>query len=307
MYETGLEEIMARDLCEHPELATTIAQVLARLRRGNYYEQELVDAIFQKWRWPCTFADAFAFTKVYSELVNNGNPMLRMVRIRVGATPCSDKARDENNRRLKGLSPQFSAQFWGGCGDHDGWFGWHDHLHLCGNVNVDGALVEGPTVTVSAHKLPLEVGTQSAAKTLHMVMRNFGVARWPYGSDDVWVICNVRLLPRASATCVPDSDGWPCARTQSCDHPEWWEPDDDGGTDDGGTDDGADSVDADVGANAPSGVTLLIPSTPSAARKIPLPPISTPAIGRATKRTFFTMKTFHDEMRRRLAKRAKRK
>jgi len=202
---------MARRFCTEPDLARTTAEVLQRLRSRNYYEQGLVDAVFQNWvRRPVTFVDAYAFMLIYCKIVTGE---FRIARIPVGETPGADADTADNNAKLQQLAPQFSAEFWGGCTDHDGWFTWHDHLHVGGYINVDHKLVVGPEIAIAPRRLQLEVGTQSAAKTLYMLNAGRGIARWPYDSDDLWVICDPTAFSRVETVCQRDDDGWPCSRS----------------------------------------------------------------------------------------------
>src|SRR4029077_5429009 len=82
LYREILEERCAKHLSREPDLAKTVAQVLARLRNHEIYEQELVDAIFQKWnRFPINFTDAYGFAMAYSEILQGG---WRIARIMIG-------------------------------------------------------------------------------------------------------------------------------------------------------------------------------------------------------------------------------
>ena len=216
-YRDILHERCARHLSSEPDLAKTVAQVLARLRNHEIYEQELVDAIFQKWgRFPIHFTDAYGFVLAYTEILQG---RWRVARITVGEEPTKDVLTDINNARLKGLGPQFGAEFWGGKGDHDGEFWWHDHLHLGGYVLKGDELDEGPRVTVGPGKVTLEVGYQDVGKTLEMMRTQRAIARWPYDSDCLWVIADCsKHSPRFApieTSCSYDADrGWPCAYTR---------------------------------------------------------------------------------------------
>jgi hypothetical protein len=209
-YETELEAAMSKRLAVEPELATTIAQVLRKLNAKKPYEPALVDAIFQKWdRWPITFTDAYAFILVYADIMRGRT---RIARISLGETPGNDRATEENNAKLEQLSPQFYANFQGGNDDHDGNFGWYDHIHLGGSIVKTKQLVPGPIITVGPRLVPLEVGYQSAAKTMVM-LKSGGVARWPYHSSDIWVLYRPNM-PSIETTCQQDDNGWPCSRTR---------------------------------------------------------------------------------------------
>lgn len=215
-YRDILDERCAQHLSREPDLAKTIAQILARLRNHEIYEQPLVDAIFQKWsrRFPITFTDAYGFALVYTEILHG---RWRLAKIHVGNGPAGDAQSEINNERLKGLDPQFGATFWGGPGDHDGEFWWHDHLHLGGYVLKDGETKpsEGPRITVGPEKIALEVGYQEAGKTLEMLDTQRAIARWPYESDCIWVIVNCskrgsRFAPIETSCSYDANLGWPC-------------------------------------------------------------------------------------------------
>lgn len=211
-YREILEERCAKHLSNEPDLAKTVAQVLSRLRRREVYEPELVDAIFQKWnRFPINFTDAYGFVLAYTEILQ-GN--WRIARLTVGQEPAADARTELNNVRLKGLSPQFGAEFWGGKGDHDGEFWWHDHLHLGGYVikGDETELSEGPRVTIGPGKIALEVGCQEVGKTLEMMREQGAIARWPYDSDCIWVLARSTRFAPITTSCSYDADrGWPCA------------------------------------------------------------------------------------------------
>jgi len=214
LYREILEERCAKHLSSEPDLAKTVAQVLTRLRKREIYEQELVDAIFQKWdRFPINFTDAYGFVMAYTEILQG---WWRIARVTVGAEPTKDAYTEINNERLKGLGPQFGAEFWGGKGDHDGEFWWHNHLHLGGYVLKGNELGEGPRVTVEPGKISLEVGVQEVGKTLEMMRTQRAIARWPYESDCIWVLvdCSKGSSRFASIEtgCEYDAErGWPCA------------------------------------------------------------------------------------------------
>jgi len=217
MYDRGLEENMARRLSEEPALAKTVAEVLKRLRNREFYDPSLVDAVFQKWeRYPINFTDAYGFMLAYTNVMTG---RWRIARVTVGAPPLGDKAKEENNIRLRGLNPQFGAEFWGGAGDHDGTFWWHDHLHLDGRLLIDEQFTDAPPITAGPGQVMLEVGYQSVGKTLTLMRQGRGLARWPYDSDTLWILYDCTEHYRFTSvetTCTRDEErGWPCAYTRS--------------------------------------------------------------------------------------------
>ena len=40
------------------------------------------------------------------------------------------------------------------------------------------------------------------------------MARWPYDSDDIWVLADVSMNKTIKTDCVRDDEGWPCARVR---------------------------------------------------------------------------------------------
>lgn len=217
-YDLSLEENMAKRLSAEPELAKTVAEVLGRLRDRKFYETAFVDAVFQKWeRFPITFTDAYGFMLAYTNVLTG---RWRIARVTVGETPLADKETESNNARLRGLNPQFGANFLGGPGDHDGSFWWHDHLHLGGSVLVNDQIVDGAPITVGPGQVALEVGYQAVGKTLTMMHQNRSMARWPYDSDSIWIFCNCTetrgRFNRIETSCKYDEPrGWPCAYSRS--------------------------------------------------------------------------------------------
>ena len=109
-YDAYAKTAMCRVFENKPDVATTVAEVYGRLKRGGYYEQALVDAVFQKWdRLPLELEDAWSFFLVYADIVMG---KVRVARINVGCKPSRDDAVEINCRKLKKLQPQFSAAFW---------------------------------------------------------------------------------------------------------------------------------------------------------------------------------------------------
>ena len=217
-YDLSLEESMASRLSAEPELAKTAAEVLGRLRARSFYEPAFVDAVFQKWdRFPITLTDAYGFMLAHANVLSG---RWRLARVTVGQGPSADKEREENNTRLFQLNPQFGAEFWGGAGDHDGCFWWHDHLHLGGAILADDKVIDGPPIAIGPRRVDLEVGYQAVGKTLFMMRQQGAIARWPYHSESVWILFDCterrqRCRP-IETECKYDEDrGWPCAYVRS--------------------------------------------------------------------------------------------
>lgn len=97
---------------------------------------------------------------------------VRAVLIPVGMTPSRDRHREGNGRKLtEGLPSEFTASVYDGT-DHDG----------------DGLLGWGPgTLSSWCTSAPLEIGYTDASRTVLHLLESGRVARWPYGSEDVWL------------------------------------------------------------------------------------------------------------------------
>lgn len=212
-YDLLLEESMFERMYVEPELLKTTVEVLGRLRARQFYDPNFADAVFQKGqRFQLTLTDAWGFLQAYMNVLTG---RWRIAAVTVGDTPLRDKETEGNNARLQGLAPHFGAVFEGGAGDHDGSFWWHDHLHLGGPLRINDKPVDGPPVTVGPDKVILEVGCQDVGKTLTLMHQYKALARWPYGSDRMWIFydCseNRSGFSPIETSCTHDKEqGWSC-------------------------------------------------------------------------------------------------
>jgi len=166
------------------------------LLRG-VYPPGYVDCIVQKFRDAVPdFVDAFNFMHLHAAI--------RLGRIAVGAievgdTPYSDKNTEGNQQLLDRLPFPFKAKFWGGTQGEDGYVEWALPFRGVLNQIVDGNPYRGVVIIRPHQWCPLEVGTQSASKTLFQLhqaistnLRSAGpmyhcLARWPYGSKHIFI------------------------------------------------------------------------------------------------------------------------
>jgi hypothetical protein len=100
---------------------------------------------------------------------------LAFYHVAVGVGPVADRKVDENNARLRGLAPCFSAVFRpefhvGRC--DDGQFSWSSPLTF-------------PTHEQQPGLVPFEVGTTASSRTILHLREDGGVARWAYDSNDI--------------------------------------------------------------------------------------------------------------------------
>jgi len=146
------------------------------------------DVIHQKWEGlgKSNIYDAYGFSEVHMMFMLGH---IAVMRICVKSPPSGDKQIDENNKILNRLPNLFAGEFWGGTQDEDGCINMHEQAAFTvvgkdkfAQVNCGGYF-------------PLEVGYINASKTkLYLNSREGKLARWPYGSQDVFLLQNVLML-----------------------------------------------------------------------------------------------------------------
>jgi len=149
-----------------------LMEYLDKMRSGFY--GELLDVIGQRSDRAPNYDvyDAYAFA-----LVNMARATGELVQtnIELSVTPKADKEVEENNRRLQQLQPLFTAKFYGGTADDDGFVEWTQPILAC----TPG---KNEVWKVPKGQIRLEVGTTSPIRTLFHIRREGGIARWAYGS-----------------------------------------------------------------------------------------------------------------------------
>lgn len=178
--EQVFEELCAEDSA----WLTLAAEVLQKLKKGFYGPEVVVDALGQNYMSP-SLAEAYAFAQLWRMLWAGE---LAMVRLAIGREPLPDAEVNGNDGALQQLSKmsgvRCSAQFWGGLADQDGFIRLEQTVRL-ELVNFSAQEVwDGP----DGLEYPLEVGYQLWSKTLHVLRTHGKLARWPYGSKDVFLM-----------------------------------------------------------------------------------------------------------------------
>ena len=134
-----------------------------------------------------TIVDAYAFGEVHAGIML-GN--IVMAKICLGFEPGRDKDIDGNNEKLKKIFSPFSGKFWGGTQGEDG------RIDISGEIDLSGKNIEtNKKISIkTSGSFPLEVGYTSAVKTFFSLCAEGGVgrlARWPYGSPDIYLLMMV--------------------------------------------------------------------------------------------------------------------
>jgi hypothetical protein len=178
--EQVFEELCAED----SEWLTLAAEVLQKLKQGFYGPKAIIDALGQNWMSP-SLAEAFAFAQLWRMLWLGE---VVVARLAIGREPLADVDVSGNNEALQRLGQtsgvRCSARFWGGLADQDGFVRLEQTVRLIAVNFSDQEVWDGP----DGLEYPLEVGYQLWSKTLHVLRTHGKLARWPYGSRDVFLM-----------------------------------------------------------------------------------------------------------------------
>jgi hypothetical protein len=162
--------------------------VRERLRTG-FYPAQIVEFTFQKgWRPnEITLSDAYCFMHVWSDYLTGD---LCLFAIPVGSVPRSDSALEENTKALANLY-DFQTFVHNAPKDDDGWLGWNDKIG-CQKVVLENGIEKRSKIWLQPSRVPLEIGSTSAARTFGHLETERGLARWPYGSKQILVGVKLR-------------------------------------------------------------------------------------------------------------------
>lgn len=119
--------------------------------------------------------------------------------IPVGATPGRDADREGNQRRLnEGIPSEFTAEIYeGNSHDGDALLSWPEDSVMAW-IDGYGNETEAP-LCQWAHSAPLEIGHTDASRTMLHLAEGGIVARWPYGSEDIWLFFYATMQDRFDA------------------------------------------------------------------------------------------------------------
>jgi hypothetical protein len=163
--------------------ASKLGAILGTVETGQY-DQALVDAVVQKHRQRYDIYDAYCFACVLSNFVSGH---LLIARIPLGQKPFADRCLAENNHALSQLEAPFTAEFWGGKSDEDGYLEWSTNIEL----QRGPSSAQAEQYTLPPARVPLEVGYTDASCTHMHLCSAPGLARWPYESKQVWLFWTI--------------------------------------------------------------------------------------------------------------------
>ena len=170
-----------RRLAQEPQWGPVLVQYIEQILNG-FYPQDFVDTVYQPaFDWYPDIYTAYCFAHVNAWI---GTGLVLTAKVEVGEEPLPDKELEGNNAILNELPWPFEAEFTGTTSSQDkddGTFSWVEPIEF-GQVLHTG--VE-KVAMMAPRGISLEVGTTHADTTLCHVLRDGGLARWPYGS--IWI------------------------------------------------------------------------------------------------------------------------
>lgn len=179
-------EVVNRLMAESQEWRECLFHYQQLLHAGAF-SQSYVDAVLQKWNSSgYDIYDAYAFCQVHRQLCSGS---IASARVGIGATPRGDKEVEYHNSVLhKSENRLFFGEFWGGLADSDGYLSWVKPLEFevaqCSETDDN---IKRTSVVIEPRRVPLEVGTTEGSRTMVHLGFDGGLARWPYGSEELYV------------------------------------------------------------------------------------------------------------------------
>jgi hypothetical protein len=163
---------------EDARVLRVLSEGAGRMNHGQY-EQAYLEAICQKFMGAYDIYDAFCFWRINILLVTK---QLLYLRVPLGHFPLNDDRVEGNNLFLSKLPSPFKAVFWGGLLECDGKLDWSEAVEMY-EADTNHPFLVRP----GYDGVPLEVGRTSAQRSLFHFIESGGLARWPYGQDEIWL------------------------------------------------------------------------------------------------------------------------
>lgn len=174
-------EETVNELMSNPEWCALLADTLKRLQTG-FYPKWYQDMIFQKFeRYKSSIYDAYCFVNIHTWFYTG---QIVVAEIVIGCEPSADKDIVEMREKLARLKEPFRVTFEGGSADSDG------KLFISRPIKFSVVDIE-TNLKVSdkvCGEFPIEIGTNSAVKTMSILNSVGRLARWPYGSKSIWAM-----------------------------------------------------------------------------------------------------------------------
>ena len=168
-----------------------LRQYITRMCSG-FWDDEYLAYAFQLTQGNGDIYAAFCFAHLHSWI---GIGKVLIADIEIGTGPGRDSEIDKNNQLLARLPAPFSGKFWGNNDSCDGYVKWHKPIEL-GQIDCTGREI---VTVIPPRSVPLEVGLTRPDTTIYHILREHGLARWPYGSKRIRLFVKNPQWPNSEA------------------------------------------------------------------------------------------------------------
>ena len=185
-YENIMKDAAVKAFMDDPELAKVAYCYLDAIQSGRI-KRTYTDVIVQSdgRHHPIDYIEAYWFARIHSAI---GDGRIVFVSLDVETPPLRDHNTTDNQSIIDAAHLPVKISFAplrGNAGNEgDGVFSWDTPLEVHNH--------NGESIIIPPGSAPLEVGTTCATTTFrHLTTGANAVARWPYGSNKIWLL--VRL------------------------------------------------------------------------------------------------------------------
>lgn len=194
LHSRVVHKLVEREMASDPAFARCVGQYRQRLEAG-FFDQCHVTKFVQRYEGQRTFSleEAYAFSQCHA-LCLTGQVLYQA--IEVGVCPGPDDDHDAMNAVLGDLPGPFRGVFLGSKMDDDGRLEWSGPIRMNRGAAVFGGDQVVEEVIVPPGSVPLEVGTTQGSRSLTHLRLDGGMARWPYGSEILWVFKTLKPFSR---------------------------------------------------------------------------------------------------------------
>jgi len=148
--------------------------------KSRFWEKDYVNCCFQLAKSNVDVYAAYCFAHFHS-WVSIGKVL--MAAVDIGCEPKEDSDISGNHAMLQSLPKPFSAAFWGGHDDCDGYVKWSEPIEF-GQIDCTGREI---VVEIPPKSIPLEVGWTRPDSSIYHILREKGLARWAYSSKRIYL------------------------------------------------------------------------------------------------------------------------
>lgn len=180
LYGKVTQEIVEELIKEDAEWLPFLYDVREKVKSG-FYSPDVVNALGQYFYSP-ELEEYYSFIQLWHHMFAGD---LIAARVGVKKGPLKDKFMEANAAVLDAVTwVDWEAAVWGGTQDEDGFINLKSPLVFMSFNLPQMSYVHDENDIVS---FPLEIGYQTWSKSVHYLRTVGRLARWPYGSEEVWL------------------------------------------------------------------------------------------------------------------------